>query len=184
MAEQLLLASFRFCEYGLSRDSIVPNRRIDVASISRLERGYHMNSLGLARSRKFWLLLIVVIVGALLGVLTQFQICEMVSPSMEPTIHQGQWLIILKHFRRPLRRDDLVWVRLDASTTTIRRIKGVPGDIIPNAKWTNQSPKIREGYYYLSGDSTNALDSKELGLFKNSQISGLVVKVVSLDPVK
>jgi hypothetical protein len=111
---------------------------------------------------------------------------KMDSTSMDSTeeiskgllsIKKDDAALILKHFRHPLLNGDLVVVTYNNSrdnkpVTTVRRIAGVPGDT------TKNGVTIQDGYYYLLGDSTNAIDSRQLGLFRYAQVSGKVVWVI------
>ena len=123
-------------------------------------------------------------------VLTQIRLYEMTSTSMEPTIigqgnpptHHGDYVIISKAVHHPLSRGDLVLVSLRGIrgplVTTIRRVAGAPGDLVPDLKETNSTVAVTLGYYYLLADATNALDSRQLGLFSHTQIDGKVLFVI------
>lgn len=118
----------------------------------------------------------------------QLRLVSMTSTSMEPSnpmkgasIHQGDLALVASALRDVRRRGTLVVVNLDIPgrrITTIRRVAAVPGDPVPGASETNGPTTIPAGYYYLLGDSTNALDSRQLGLVSGDQISGRVLLVI------
>jgi len=118
-----------------------------------------------------------------------FTMEEMQTTSMEPTIrgqgdppgHHGDEVLILNCFYRPLKKGDLVVVTMTGGNppiTTIRRVAGTPGDPIPGYEGVNNPPEIGDGHYYLLGESTNAIDSRQLGLFGKEQITGKVLYVI------
>jgi type IV secretory pathway protease TraF len=123
-----------------------------------------------------------------LAIAAQMHLVSMNSTSMEPSkpikgasIHQGNLALVANALWEVRRRGALVVVSLNISgrqVTTIRRIAAVPGDHVPNTSKTNGLDTIPIGYYYLLGDSTNALDSRQLGPVAASQISGRVLFVL------
>jgi signal peptidase I len=117
-----------------------------------------------------------------------FEFFEMGSTSMEPYIigqgnpptHRGDEVLILKRFYQPLHLGDLVLLTIGGSdpTPTIRRVAGISGDAVPDPEQTDSTVvKVPDGYYFLLGGTTNALDSRQLGLFSSAQISGKVIWV-------
>jgi len=127
-----------------------------------------------------WLWAVIGII-ACLGILvlwSHFQLVHMNSPSMEPEIQQGDDVLVFDLIRHPLPKDSLVVVTLsfdDESVTTIRRIAGIPGDLYPSAKQASNTARIPKGHYYVTGISTNALDSRTLGPVSFSEIEGKVI---------
>jgi hypothetical protein len=69
-------------------------------------------------------------------------------------------------------------VDTNAAVETIRRISLIPGDVLRNSEATNIINKIPDGFYYLLGDSTNAIDSRQLGLFSYGEVRGKVVMII------
>ena len=118
----------------------------------------------------------------------QFQLFEMSSTSMEPTIigdgipptHSGNLVLIYKRINHPLKRNDLVLVVLDTKSwvETIRRIALIPGDDLTNSESAKVFGKVPVGFYYVIGDSTNAIDSRQVGLIKYNQVFGKVVWII------
>ncbi len=145
-----------------------------------------MKNLSFIKSKLFWGILIGVSCAGFLLISSQFRLIEMASTSMEPTItgqgnppvRHGDEVLILKHFYHPLNRGDLVLVMIDnfnGTSATVRRVTGVSGDVNPDS-----TQPIPNGYYYLLGDSTNAIDSRQLGLVSNTKIQGKVVWIIRL----
>jgi hypothetical protein len=134
------------------------------------------------------LMLATVTLTGLAIVAGQLHLVSMNSTSMEPnkpmkgaSIHQGDLALVANALWDVRRRGTLVVVNLNIfgrRVTTIRRIAAVPGDHVPNASETNGLTTIPAGYFYLLGDSTNALDSRQLGLVSGDQISGRVLLVI------
>jgi hypothetical protein len=50
----------------------------------------------------------------------------------------------------------------------------LPGDVIPGSERIEAS-SVPEGHYYITGNSSNALDSRVLGAMKYGQVQGRVV---------
>jgi signal peptidase I len=99
----------------------------------------------------------------------------------ELVIQKGNGAIISKWIRNSLHKGDLTLVRFERDgrfIPTVRRVTGVPGDVVSNVSGTITTVRIPDGYYYLSGDSVTALDSKQLGLFRSSQLLGKVIVVL------
>lgn len=120
--------------------------------------------------------------------------------SMEPSLHNGQYLIASKvtYWLHPPERGDVVVLRPPANEGAIpyiKRVIGLPGDkieieegrvwvngVILNEPYTGGPPAYRdkwvveEGYYFVLGDNrNNSSDSHRWGLLPEQNIVGKAV---------
>ena len=121
---------------------------------------------------------------------SQLRLYEMGSGSMEPVIHghvpssptSGDVVLISKLFDpQRLQKNDLVFVSFVTTNgmhvRTIRRVAGIARDSYLHPSKTNEVLQIPDGFVYLLAESTNGIDSRQLGLFRSSQIEGKVLHV-------
>ncbi len=147
---------------------------------------------------------IIVIVVVLIIVLYVVTLQQVVGPSMQPTLNEGDVLILNKfhYYLFDVKRNDVVSLKYDGSKYLIKRIIGLPGESIyykDNILYINDNPYkenivdglvtedfnlkdlgydvIPEDMYLVLGDNRgNSLDSrnKEVGLIKKEDIIGKV----------
>ena len=147
---------------------------------------------------------IIVIVVVLVIVLYVVTLQQVVGPSMEPTLNDGDVLILNKfqYYLFDIKRNDVVSLKYDGSKYLIKRVIGLPGESIyykDNVLYINGNPYkenivdglvtedfdlkdlgydvIPEDMYLVLGDNRdNSLDSrsKEVGLIKKEDIIGKV----------
>ena len=135
--------------------------------------------------RRPWpVLLLIICVLVVVLVLSSLRLFEMDTNSMEPTIHgtgidgssMGDLVLVSKWFNmQRISRGDLVLVSYNwkgGRITTIRRILQVGGGTCPTNNFL-----IPSGFYYVSANSTNGIDSKVVGLFDESQIHGKELRI-------
>ena len=131
-----------------------------------------------------------------------------IGPSMEPSLHQGDRIIVNKlAFRiRDIRRGDVVIFKREGveRDELVKRVVGLPGDTIEikdcvtyvndavylepylvaeRGDWCGersmQSFYVPERYYFVMGDNRGvSLDSRKFGAVSESQIEGRVTLVV------
>ncbi len=119
--------------------------------------------------------------------------------SMEPTLHDGEFLFAIRGIPILLHRDQVIVLQLDASETLIvKRLIGLPGEIIeirsqqvyidgyalvepyldepclpdqcPDSFW-----QLGQNEYFVLGDNrNNSDDSRFWGVLSQSQILGIV----------
>lgn len=120
---------------------------------------------------------------------------QVFSFSMEPTLHEGEYVLALKAaywFADPQRGDVVVFRPLDGfgATPYIKRVIGLPGDVIEAREgriWVNGTPleepyiaqplayngrwTVPEGTYFVLGDNrNNSSDSHTWGVIPRSHI--------------
>ena len=147
---------------------------------------------------------IIVIVVVLVIVLYVVTLQQVVGPSMQPTLNEGDVLILNKfhYYLFDVKRNDVVSLKYDGSKYLIKRVIGLPGESIyykDNILYINGIPYkenivdglvtedfdlkqlgydvIPEDMYLVLGDNRgNSLDSrnKEVGLIKKEDIIGKV----------
>ena len=147
---------------------------------------------------------IIVIIIVLLIVIYVVTLQQVVGPSMQPTLNEGDILILNKfHYKLfDVKRNDIVSLKYDGSKYLIKRVIGLPGEsiyykdnvlyvngiaykenIVENLKTDDFSlidlgyEKIPENMYLVLGDNrANSLDSrnKEVGLITKDDIIGKV----------
>ena len=147
---------------------------------------------------------IIVIIIVLLIVIYVVTLQQVVGPSMQPTLNEGDILILNKfHYKLfDVKRNDIVSLKYDGSKYLIKRVVGLPGEsiyykdnvlyvngiaykenIVENLKTDDFSlidlgyEKIPENMYLVLGDNrANSLDSrnKEVGLITKDDIIGKV----------
>ena len=145
-------------------------------------------------------LLVIIIVILLFIFIVGFQ--QVVGPSMEPTLKQGDVIIINKLIYKKIKgisRNDIIVLQQDEKNM-IKRVVGLPGETIEykdNFLYVNGEKykekflgdevitedfslkelgydKIPKGYYLVLGDNReNSKDSRSFGLVKEKDIVGL-----------
>lgn len=163
-----------------------------------------MDFRGITEFFKDTLKYIIVIVVVLVIVLYVVTLQQVVGPSMEPTLNEGDVLILNKfqYYLFDIKRNDVVSLKYDGSKYLIKRVIGLPGESIyykDNVLYINGNPYkenivdglvtedfdlkdlgydvIPEDMYLVLGDNRdNSLDSrsKEVGLIKKEDIIGKV----------
>lgn len=163
-----------------------------------------MDFRGITEFFKDTLKYIIVIVVVLVIVLYVVTLQQVVGPSMEPTLNDGDVLILNKfqYYLFDIKRNDVVSLKYDGSKYLIKRVIGLPGESIyykDNVLYINGNPYkenivdglvtedfdlkdlgydvIPEDMYLVLGDNRdNSLDSrsKEVGLIKKEDIIGKV----------
>lgn len=143
---------------------------------------------------------IVVIVVVLFICLYVVTLQQVIGPSMQPTLKDGEVLLLnkakYKFFK--VHRDDVVAVKSNDDKVLIKRIIGLPGETIEykdNTLYINSEmyeenlydgmetedfkledigySVIPDGMYFILGDNRgNSKDSREIGLVKKSDIIG------------
>ncbi|XP_003747870.2 mitochondrial inner membrane protease subunit 1 [Galendromus occidentalis] len=88
------------------------------------------------------------------------------GPSMEPTIHDGDIIVIEKisAIRNSFKRDDIVVCRSPSEPDSYlcKRLIGLPGDILTSPDIGSQ--EVPRGRVWLQGDNyNNSHDSKDFG---------------------
>lgn len=147
---------------------------------------------------------IIVIIIVLIIVLYVVTLQQVVGPSMQPTLNEGDVLILNKfqYYLFDVKRNDVVALKYDGSKYLIKRVIGLPGESIyykDNTLYINGNPykeNIVEGlvtedfdlkdngyevipddmYFVLGDNRGDSLDSrsKEVGLIKKEDIIGKV----------
>ena len=147
---------------------------------------------------------IIVIFSVLIVVLYIATLQQVIGPSMEPTLNEGDVLILNKfhYYLFDVKRNDVISFKHDDSKFLIKRVIGLPGESIyykDNILYINNTPykenivdelitedfdlknlgydKIPEDMYFVLGDNReNSLDSRseEVGLVKKDDIIGKV----------
>ena len=118
--------------------------------------------------------------AAMLGVLAyasffyfNFKTVQVTGESMEPTFESGRRLLMSKAFWLvgPIQRNDIVVIKTpDTGETLIKRVKGLPGDVIDfmdipySWKLVMGEYKVPAGTFYCLGDNRPvSQDSRDLG---------------------
>ena len=171
----------------------IPGSLTGIASSSKAKR--KAKSGGALREILETLLLTAVI---FLGVRVLVQNYKVEGFSMEPTLADGQYLLINKvgmHFHQPERGDIIVFrYPLDPSKSFVKRVIGVPGDTvevrnqqtivdghvlaepyIKSAENGQVAPVVvPPGDYFVMGDNrNNSSDSRSWGMLPTSDVIGM-----------
>ena len=147
---------------------------------------------------------VIVILIVLVIVLYVVTLQQVIGPSMEPTLNEGDVLILNKfhYYLFDVKRNDVISFKHDGSKYLIKRVIGLPGESVyykDNMLYINGNPYkenivdglvtedfnledlgydvIPENMYLVLGDNRdNSLDSrsKEVGLIKKEDIIGKV----------
>ena len=143
---------------------------------------------------------IIVIVVVLVIVLYVVTLQQVVGPSMQPTLNEGDVLILNKfqYYIFDIKRNDVVSLKYDGSKYLIKRVIGLPGEKVSykdnelyiNDKYVDEYflngqetydfdleelgyDKIPKGYYFVMGDNRdNSTDSRIIGLVPAYEIEG------------
>lgn len=128
------------------------------------------------RQRDLIALLVFAVVAALFHL--NFTMSMVKGRSMEPTLHDGQVVIVGKQipFYSPnsLKRGDIIIFHQDGETL-VKRISLVPGDPLPNGT------TLPKGFFYVLGDNPPmSEDSRSFGPIAATQIVGRLLKAKPL----
>ena len=114
-----------------------------------------------------------------------FRSVEVHGPSMEPTFESGRRLLMSNAYWLvgDIRRNDIVVLKVpDSTDVLIKRVKGLPDDVIDFVEvphnWLLESGeyKVPKGTVYVLGDNRPvSQDSRDYGPFDRSNILGKVV---------
>lgn len=158
---------------------------------------------GSEKKRKLpeWFSLVLLFVGVLVMILvvrifvSDIRVVD--GPSMEPTLHDGERILVQKFGLSNVDRYDIVLWDVSENETLIKRVIGLPGDTVEitekgtvsvngeqlppayqQAAGTYQmepvSVTLAEDEYYVLGDNrTNSKDSRELGPMPAEALSGV-----------
>ncbi|MBS1723871.1 MAG: signal peptidase I [Armatimonadetes bacterium] len=122
--------------------------------------------------------------GFVLFFYVNFKTVEVKGESMEPTFESGRRLLMSNAYWLvgPIRIDDIVVIKVEDGETFIKRVKGLPGDVIdfmntPTSwKLGRGEYKVPQGTVYVLGDNRPvSQDSRDLGPIDRSDILGKVV---------
>jgi signal peptidase I len=125
------------------------------------------------------------VLGFALFFQVNFQTVSVRGHSMEPTFSHGDRLLVSRAYWLvgPIRRNDIVVVRMkDTGDVLIKRVKGLPGDVVDfidvPSTWKIGMGEYRvpEGGMYLLGDNRPvSQDSRVFGPFAPEDVVGKVV---------
>ena len=119
------------------------------------------------------------------------------GPSMMPTLHDGDRIIVNTDLSSGIHRDDLIIYEWEGREYC-KRVFGIPGDTIKvseheiylngelkyTTEWNNgdmTTTVLEPDQYYVVGDNiNNSLDSRALGPIDESQVVGRVLRKLSL----
>ena len=98
---------------------------------------------------------------------------EVRGRSMEPTLHDGDWLIARRTAR--ISRGDVVVVELPGGRgEAVKRVVGLPGDRVGETKGV--SAALGAGELYVVGDNpSESTDSRRLGPVPRESVAGVVL---------
>lgn len=148
------------------------------------------------------LAVLLVVLVALLNVV--FGVSKIDGPSMEPTLREGDRILITRGYDEPLAGDLVSFVSADRNGRPIRMIKrvvAVPGDtieVLGDSAWVNGRPSevapaayigtesyrlgpmtVPEGTVYVLGDNRPvSLDSRWIGFVPLATIRGKAVTII------
>ncbi len=156
---------------------------------------------------------LIVIAVVLLIVLYVVSLQQVVGPSMDPTLKDGDILVLSKfHYHIfDVKRNDVIAFSYDDSKFLIKRVIGLPGetisykdnilyidgvgyteDLVPDTTTSDFDltdfgyDVIPEDMYFVMGDNrTDSLDSRDFGLIKKEDIIGkTLLKIYPFDDLK
>lgn len=115
-----------------------------------------------------------------------FRTVEVTGESMEPTFHSGQHLLISRAYWLvgPIKRNDIIVMHLPGtSTTIIKRVYGMPGDVVDfynvPESWSLAKGEFKvpaDSYFVLGDNRPVSEDSRAFGPVKSSDVLGKVIR--------
>lgn len=156
-----------------------------------------MNIKGFNRTDKVLLGLLTIILAVLLGLRLAGPV-KVQGSSMEPTIHDGQFLLVDRTFEPEvdITRGTVVIARMSEEKTVIKRVVALPGDTVEVAfgrlyingiteevgddrvprPYSVPQVQLGQGEYFILGDNYScSRDSHNYGPIDQSQIIALVL---------
>lgn len=143
---------------------------------------------------------IITIIVVILIFIYIISIQQIVGPSMKPTLSKDDVVIVNKVYKT-LSRGDIIVFEYDGMKNLVKRIVGMPGDIIEYKDNTlyinnqaykepylqdnvvtsdfkladiNETKIPKEEYFVLGDNRENSMDSRKIGLIKKKDIIGRV----------
>lgn len=122
--------------------------------------------------------MIAVIVGGVVVLRSRFLIIQVAGPSMEPTLRDGDRLVLYRG-RRRLARGGIVALRTSGLAgdlpvgypdLMVKRISAAAGDPVPS-----QGTVVPAGHVFVVGDNPKSLDSRAFGAVPIELVVGRVV---------
>ncbi len=111
-----------------------------------------------------------------------FRVVVVQGHSMEPTYHDGQRVLMTTNYWLfgPVRRGDVVVIRVPGGALLIKRVVALEGEEIPRQYWglwaLMNGTRVPKGYIYVVGDNLGQSDdSRQRGPFPLAWVQGKVV---------
>jgi len=148
--------------------------------------------LGWLRWGKFVFIVLAILIAAFLVLVGLSRVDGI---SMYPTIKSGEAAGYLR-LHKEIERDDIVYVRMADGKTYIKRVVGLPGDVIdihdgtlyvngvaadtrettPHSSKIDYPLTLEEDMYFVAGDNrAESVDSRDFGPVAKSQIRGKII---------
>lgn len=127
---------------------------------------------------------LLLILGLALFMFFNFKTVMVTGYSMEPTYHNRERVLVSRAYWLigGIKRKDVIVFRSPTGEEVIKRVYGLPGDVIDYLnvpdEWSLGEGEYRvpEGTYYVIGDNRqNSEDSRKFGPIKQSEVLGKVV---------
>ena len=134
----------------------------------------------------------VIILGVTIAFLAAFKIIIVSGFSMAPTYHDGQ-ILLMKRFADKLTYGDIVVIKQVDQGNVVKRVVGLPGDVIRLADgqvfrngiglspYTSDEAvtidyKLGEDDYFVIGDNyQDSIDSRQFGPIKHDDLLGQII---------
>lgn len=124
-----------------------------------------------------WLAGAIAPLGAAWWVVTRLRIAVVNGPSMAPTLHNNDRVLVRRARCSALRRGDVVMVAVPARKGTgwiIKRVAALPGDPAPEGL---AGPHVPAGMLVLLGDNpAQSIDSRDFGYVPADRLFGVVLR--------
>jgi signal peptidase I len=126
---------------------------------------------------ELWLAGVIALLGAAWWVGTRLRIAVVAGPSMTPTLHDNDRVLVRRVRCSALRRGDVVLAALPTRSGTgwiIKRVAALPGDPAPAGL---AGPRVPAGMLVLLGDNPlQSVDSRDFGYVPAGRLFGVVVR--------
>ncbi len=111
-----------------------------------------------------------------------FRVVVVSGPSMEPTYHNGDRLLMTTAYWLfgPIQKGDVVVIVRPTGELLIKRVVALEGEQVPRAYWSPlvymMGGRVPEGHIFVVGDNLErSEDSRQLGAIPLSYVQGKIV---------
>jgi signal peptidase I len=116
----------------------------------------------------------------------QFLVVTVTGASMEPTLRQGDRVLVRRHRRGPAQVGEILVFREPGGQRAIKRVAAVAGDQVPVSvrPVTGTATIVPSGMLVMLGDGAHSGDSRHWGFIPAEHVIGQMIRKLSGKPCR